>query len=271
VRIGKYLGGERAFWLGIGGGTVVVLLLLFVWAAPAHRKAGEAERELDLQLKQLQVFRSLAGKIPSARTVRDRAEFRTWLDNQADQVGKFFAERASLLDAPIAGGSDVKPEDFKEAYIRALARQREWFARNTKKLSVPNVRDAFSVYPWVSARELPSPAEYPGIRRAYWSRHYLYRGFLLARVTTVSRLAVGKVKKISSEFDGLQFQADLLVAPDRVKGVLEKLLRVSPSMTPVPVIALERMDIRPVPSSVGARPLCSMKIGGYILIRRSGV
>lgn len=268
MRIRAHLQGERGFWLGIGVGTLVVLALLFAWALPALEQAAEADRNLAIQLQQLQVMQRSTREIPSARTVADRADFRIWLDRQADLVDRFFASRAELLDAPIAGGDETPPEDFKEAYIQALVRQRLWFGKHGKEMAVANADKAFPRYGWISGGALPAPSEYRKIRRAYWARHYLYRRFLTGRAAAVSRLDVSGVREISPEFDGLRFRAHLLIAPERIKRLLDELLIVKPSVTTVPVFGLESLDISAVPSTGGARSLCGVQLAGYMLVRR---
>ena len=153
------------FWLGIGGAAMAVAAMLVVWALPARRAAARAERAWARQTITLNLLQSElgSGNIPSLATLEDRAAYITWLEEQTTLMKRYFAERAALLDAPITGESDVTPAEFKDAYVRVTARQREWFANNKDSLLVRDAPSAFRVYEWETAGDLPSPAEYRAV------------------------------------------------------------------------------------------------------------
>ena len=265
-----HLSEEHRFWLGISGGALVILLMLVVWVIPARKGAARADDEWARQMQLVRFLQSESARdnLPSVPTLADRGRYRTWLDEQADLVEEYFGERSALLDAPITGESDVTPADFKDAYIRVVARQREWLASNKDAMLVPNTRGAFRVYAWETGSGLPDPAEFRAVLRNYWARYYLYRLFDDADVAVLHKVETAQLRQLSPEFDGMQFRADLSLPPEKVRTLVEKLLTVSPSVTSRPVFDLQQLTVSATPQAANARPLCGVVMAGHILLRR---
>ena len=279
MRIPHALQGERGFWIVLIGGVILVFFLLFGWALPTYQASRAAEDSLSRTQKLLQLLGEKPALTPSDQTRKDREEFNVWLDTEAGLVERFFAGRAALVDSPIHGGDKVAPEDFKEAYKDALRRQRRWLQKNSRAMTVADMNRAFPMYKWVTSSELPSPSEYPAVRRAYWSHVYLYQKFLRGKVRAVKNLRILDTKPVVarangatlSEFEGLNFAADLEVAPDRIGSLLTRLLIVDPpgpDSTQDPVIQLKSLEVQALASVTGGQALCSVKITGYMLVQR---
>ena len=84
-----------------------------------------------------------------------------------------------------------------------------------------------------------------------------------AEVRVVRRLEVKPAAPLTAEFEGMFLQVDLSIAPERLTLLIEKLLTVSPAVTTMPVIQLERLDVQTEPG-----PLCSVQMDGHILLLR---
>ena len=261
---------EHRFWGGMAIGALVVLLMLVLWVIPARKGAARADDDWARQTQLVRLLQSESARdnLPSSPTLADRARYRTWLDEQADLVEEYFGERSALLDAPITGESDVAPADFKDAYVRVVARQREWLASNKDGMLVPDTRGAFRVYAWETGSGLPDPNEFQTVLRHYWARYYLYRLFDDADVAALHKVETGRLRQLSPEFDGMQFRADLSLPPEKVRTLVEKLLTVSPSVTSRPVFDLQEVTVSAKPQVADARPLCGVVIAGHVLLRR---
>lgn len=265
MRIRELLGGGRGFWLGIAAAGVLTLVLLFMWALPAYTGAKQSRTSLDQVYTDLKLHKAKAKEIPSPRTLKDREEFREWLNDQAKIVDGFFVERAALLDGTFTGDPSPRPEDFKEAYSERLETRRTWFEQIKKETEIVNPGGAFISYGWLRSKDLPGRETYAEVRRGYWSRHFLYERFYEAKVAKVARVSIGQVGKISARFNGLHFSADVVIAPDRLKGLLDKMLVVTPERT-LPVFVLEEMEIEGMPETAGPNARCAVKLAGYILV-----
>ena len=262
------LSGEHKFWLGIGAVALLVFGLIFLWVIPTCRGAADAERNWAQAVALLNALKQDAANIPSLDTLKESGQYREWMQGQASLVEAFFADRTALLGARLTGEGDVTPGDFKEAYIQAVNSQREYLESNAGRMRVANPARAFRAHRWVGSDKLPDPGNYPDILRDYWARYYLYRLFLDARVRVVKKLDIGAVSSLPSEFDGLQFRAELSVQPARLAGLVEKMLTVSPEITSRPVFDLADIKITAEPSEDGSALYCSVLINGYILLQR---
>jgi len=269
MNLRMYFAGGRGFWMAVGGGAVLVLILLFAWARPAYDSAVQARQALDQVCIELNYYESVAEEIPSPRALDDRQDFRGWLEGQARIVDEFFTERGALINATLTGMENPEPTRFKDAYSQALARQADWFEQNRRRMEVANPTTAFTVYGWVRSNELPTRDIYPKVRRGYWSRHYLYRRFHEARASAVARLAVGEdFVPLTDKYGGMRFSAELDIAPDRVAGLLEKMLKVSPSDDPGAIFLIESFGVSGKPETAGPRPLCRVSMSGHVLVLR---
>ena len=280
-----HLGSRRTFWSLIGAGFAGVVLLGVLWAWPQHQAAVEAENAWRLEALQARTLRSFAaaGKIPSRGTLQDRAAYRTWLDQQADNVRKFFEDRMNVktvLEAPLTGKDNPAPDEFKEQYIYTLRKQRMWLEQNRRLMSVPDVRTAFPAPRWVSTEAFPDPKRYDRIRRGYWSYYYLYQRFLAGGVRRVKKLRVARDPRplsadnrglaVESGFLGLDIEATVALPPEKVTLLLRRLVNVPQSAEPL--IRLTEVTLRAQPYKAGSTPLCDLVLRGhFVLVKpRSG-
>jgi len=270
MNLGMYLAGGRGFWLAVATGALLTAILLFGWALPAHRTGVQARQGLDQVYMELRHFQSVAKDIPSPRTLQDRKGFRVYLDEQAKIVDEFFAERAALITASLTGTPDPAPASFKEAYSQALKRQEDWFAESRRQIKVPAPGTAFTVHPWVRSSALPKPETYAGVLRDYWSRHHLYHRFDDAEVSAVASLSFGKdMVRLTDKYGGIHFRAALDIAPDRVAGLLDEMLKVSSTAgDPRAVFLIESFEVAGESEMAGPRPLCRVSISGHVLALR---
>jgi len=259
---------SHRFWLPVGLALIVLVVMLFGWVLPTRRSAAQAEREWALQVTLLNHLQSETDNlnVPSDATVKDRAAYRNWLDEQANLVDQYFAERAALLDGSITGEGEPTPERFKDAYIRVTKHQCAWLAGIKPRMEVPSIEGAFREYKWQKGTQFPRRDEFRAVLRDYWSRYYLYHSFLEAGVRKLHRMEIGKVRKISAQFDGIQFRASVSLPPRKIKDFVKKLLVVSSSVTSKPIFGLERLTVRADPERSRAR----LELAGYLLLQRKG-
>ena len=250
----------------MGAGGIVLLLLLILWVIPARMGAVQAEEEWELQVQELRGLRLSAKEIPSMSSLKSVTEYRRWLDDQAKLVEAFFADRAAVLEAPVAGEGAVTPVDFKENYLRATLTQRRWLDLNKDRMSLADISRAFPTYDWTRGEGFAKPSEYLDIMRDYWARVILYRTFMGSEVKLVKRLELGKVVSLTPEFEAIPVQMDVTLPADKVTVLMDTLLTVSPSGSIKPIVNLERMSLRP--ELVGQRVLCGLSLDGYMLLLR---
>jgi hypothetical protein len=260
----RFLGGARRFWVLIGLGVVAWLAMLFIWVIPAGGAANEAERRWRDAVDGVEKMQSVSERIPSERSKNDWLDYRKWLDDEAQIVENYFAERAQALTESITGQGEVKPIAFKEYYRQEVDKRRKWLTQN-KQMVFANPAAAFPLYDWMTGSNYPRVEDVPDILRQYWARVKLYHIFLACDVRLVTRLEIGRVSPAGDEFTGLPLQADVSLPPEKINAFIEALLRVSPSSRDRdrPVIALNRVEIKPDPV---AGKLIKVQVDGVIVL-----
>jgi len=262
--------GKRRYWLTLGAEALVLLILLFVWVIPAHSKAVQAQKDWDDQVKELEALQKAVKvkKIPSVAALESLRDYREWLKGQDQVIKDFFADRSSVLEAPITGQGETTAVDFKESYVEAVKTQGKWLQ---DRLGFSDPTKAFATYSWTEGVGAPKPEEYVAVLRGYWTRVILYDVFLdpAVRVSSVKKLDVGDAVSLTPEFDALPVRMDVTLSPENVARLLETLLAVSPATSERPVINLTRMSLSPGP--MDTQPLCSLQLDLDILLLRSGL
>lgn len=262
------LSSGRAFWGAIAGGGALILLLVVFWVIPAQNSANEASTEWDNQLKDLDLLKLDAAKIPSSKTLNERREYRSsFVEAQTEYVRSFFANSTQLLEAPLAGQGPVSPGDFKNAYLLQIEAQR---SEMSKTRMVPDPGKAYKSYSWVTSSLLPNPTEYKGVLRDYWARYYLYRAFMGKSggppVVQVARLEVRDAVPIdhAPDFEGIPFAATVTVDPRVVTRLINSFLSASPTITDRPVFQLTSFKLSPAGDA--STQLCALQLEGCILL-----
>jgi len=264
-RLASLAGGARNFWILIAAGLVLLLALLFAWVLPARAAARNAEKRWRDAADTVGKLQSVADRIPSERSKNDWLDYRKWLDDEAQIVENYFAERAQALTESISGQGEVKPIAFKEFYRQEVDKRRRWLNENKHKMTLANPDAAFPTYPWVQGSGYPRPEDFPEILRQYWARVKLYQILLACDVRFVKRLEVGKLVPTGDDCSGLPLQADLALAPEKINALIEALLRVSSASRDRdrPVITLNRLLIQP---DAALKGLVGVQVEGMILL-----
>lgn len=264
------LSGRRGYWVGMGACVVALLLLLIFWTVPALLRMRKAQSEWNLQITALQQLGNKAGQIPSLESLNKQRVYRKYVSDQAEIVKRFFADRTTLLEAPLTGQGQTTPSEFEDAYVDATTRQRAWLSRIKGTMNVQDLQTAFVSYPWTTSVEVtPNPSEYLTVLRDYWARVHLYTILYNAQATTVKKLEVRGVAPVNSLFDGLPFDLDVTLPAERVTRLLDQMVTVSPSLSNKPAIRLQRVTLQQDFSE--SRLMVNVRMEGVILLLRKDV
>lgn len=260
----RWLGGARRFWVSMAVGTAALLAMLFVWVVPANVAANKEEKDWLDAVDSVEKMQSAADRIPSERSKNDWVDYRKWLDDEAQIVEQYFAERALALTESISGQGEPAPAAFKEYYRQEVEKRRAWLSKN-KQMVLRNPTAGFPDYDWMRGSGYPRREDFPGILRQYWARVKLYQMLASSDVRVVERLEVGAVTPAGDDFMGMPMQVAVTLPPDRLNAFIEALLRVSSSSRDRdrPVISLDRMEVKPDASGKG---LVNVQVTGTILL-----
>ena len=263
------LGGERTVWIVLGVLGLVALALLAGWAIPSYIRASEAAEKWRTESDELARLHSISPRLPSGKSVNERATYRAWIDEQADMVDSYFYDRTAVLKASLTGDDETPaPSYFKEAYSVALLNQRARLSKNSSRMKVEALDGAFPTYKWVNGPALPDPKDYESILVNYWTYVHLYRIWLDGGVRIVRGVRVGQSVYLNEKFDGLPIQATLVLDPKDIRSLLDKMLLVAPTAGGRPVIQLKKLDIQPVPGATKDASTCTVVLDGYVLLFR---
>jgi hypothetical protein len=264
-----WLNGRRAFWAAMGAGAVVLALLIVFWAFPAYIKLRLAREEWRGQIDELRMLRTAAPNIPSLESIQKRQDYRTWLADQADIAKRFFADRTAIIEVPLAAEGQASPAEFKEAYHQATNTQRKWLEENRRSMTLSNMPEAYSSYPWMIGAALPDRATYLDVLHDYWTRYYLYKMLLRSGVSVVKTLEVRKAVSTNALFDGISFHLDVTLPPDKVNGLVEYLLSVSATDSSKPVLDLVRISMQP--EILNGRAMLGVQLDGRVLLLKKNL
>lgn len=262
----RLLGGARKFWGLMALGVAALLVMLFAWVIPANVAALKAEKTWREAADGVEKLQMSADRIPSERSKNDWLDYRKWLDEEAQIVENYFAERAQALTESITGQGEPKPIAFKEYYRQEIDKRRAWLTKNKQMVLVnPDVAFPSKEYDWLRSSSYPRAQDFPDILRQYWARVKLYQLFATCDVRLVKRLEVGGVTPAGDEFTGLPLRADIALMPEKINSFLETLLRVSSSSSDRdrPVITLTRLEVKPDPAG---KNLINLQFDGVILL-----
>ncbi len=256
--------GERNFWIAVGAGFLLVGAALVLWAIPAYSRAARTRSNWQQAVAELERLEQSADKLPSRSALLEQADFRKWADSEAARVESFFRDRTALLTASLSGREEPTPYEFKDAYEQAVQDQRGVLTGVRSRMRVESEEDALPTYEWMDGPQLPQPENYDRILQRYWGHVYLYRAFLDADVSLVRTLSVLDPVYVNDLFDGMPFNASLVLAPEDATDLVKRLQRWSRSASQRPVMQVKSLKI--VREGDGAN--CGVLLEGYVLLLR---
>ena len=260
---------DRVYWGVLAGALVLVLAALGAWAIPAYFRAQEAQSKYSDAVGEMRILEGKAD-IPSPSSLEDWKRFSAFLNGQVSSVEEdLFGKRTALIESwPMRLTPPVKPQEFEDAYNREVRERMAELQRRASRFE--NFENAFRTnYDWITdPRKEPDPRDYMTIMRDLWARKYFYDVLNKSDVRTIRSVAVSGLQSLNPPvpgFSALPIQAELIVAPEKVMDLIEKLMTVE-TPTGLPIFQPTEYYIEGSKAAGVATPVCILRIRGYYLL-----
>jgi hypothetical protein len=219
---------ERLYWIGVGAGILVLLVLYFAWVRPARNRVESEEATFTAMQRRLDDLNRKRTIMPSANSLSEMRDYKAWIDDEQRRVIAFFADSDATLEMPLVPGQENPSENaFKGAYD-ARRRKIEADLRNrVRGIVLPPTKNLFSPYAWADSGALPSPADYKEITNGINIREELLTQIAECEAVEIRTLDVKKPVKADALYDVIPVSFSGVIPADKVSQFVRGILQVS--------------------------------------------